>query len=400
MNDLKNPDRSDVLAVNQPRLAEAIISTEKTLSREVRGNRTRVDERARIRKTMIASDGSDPNGFERIIGESDLVSINFLARGLRAADAVCRLRMPGDGGGWLATGFLVGPNLMMTNNHVISSPAEASQAEAEFGYQHDQDGVLQPPVQFNLAPHEVFFTDIDHDVTFVAVSAYSDGGIPLQRYGYLPLLPLSGKALNGEWVTLIQHPNGQPKQIAVRSCQIVELLKEAVPGVDLSKVIHYTTDTEPGSSGSPALNDQWQVIALHHKAVPSPRTPLVDERERHKNAETNWIANEGIRISAILRCLQQKRFENPNAAAALERLDRALGMAPILTAQSQSAICRRRIARPCPKRPGPSTGQDLATTRAFLRRKSSSRRFWARGKRKRQNSSARTRWRSTTSTFL
>jgi endonuclease G, mitochondrial len=369
MDDLKNPDRPDVLTEDQPKLAEAIISNQKAMPREVGGNKARTDERARIRKTMIASDGSDPNGFERIIGESDLVSINFLSRGLKAADAVCRIRIPGDGGGWSATGFLVAPNLMVTNNHVIASATEASQTECEFGYEHDQEGVLKRPAQFNLAPHEIFFTDVEHDVTFVAVAPYSEGGVPLQRYGYLPLIPLSGKALNGEWITLIQHPNGQPKQIAVRSCQIVELVQEKVPGVDLTKVIHYTTDTEPGSSGAPALNDQWQVVALHHKAVPAPATPVGANGERKPNGETQWLANEGIRVSAILRCLQQKRFQNAGAAATLERLDRGIGMAPVLPAPAAAIAVQEADRAPLPKKTWSGLGSRLGYDPAFLSEK-------------------------------
>ena len=32
--------------------------------------------------------------------------------------------------------------------------------------------------------------------------------------------------------------------------------------------VTYSTDTTQGSSGSCVLNDQWQVIALHHSGVP------------------------------------------------------------------------------------------------------------------------------------
>jgi endonuclease G, mitochondrial len=63
------------------------------------------DPKARIRRTLVEPDTSDPNGFERIIGRSDLVSINFLARGLKAARAVCRVRVPAQTNGWYGTGF-------------------------------------------------------------------------------------------------------------------------------------------------------------------------------------------------------------------------------------------------------------------------------------------------------
>lgn len=285
-------------------------------------NDIRQDDRFMVRKSLIESDKSDPNGYERIIGKSELVSINFLARGLRAAASVCRIRVPTQGGEWYGTGFLVGPRLLMTNNHVLALPEEAAQTEAEFNYEHDADGVLNPPVQFNLAPHEIFFTDATHDVTFVAVAPFSDGGIPLERYGYLPLLALSGKGLNGEWVTIIQHPGGQPKQMTIRASQIIELDKETFPDVP-ERFIHYTTDTEPGSSGAPVLNDQWQVVAIHHKAVPDPTQSDGTEKE------PVWIANEGIRISEIFKLLEGKRFSDVQASATLERLSRSLGIRPM-----------------------------------------------------------------------
>ena len=285
-------------------------------------NDIRHDDRFMVRKSLIESDKSDPNGYERIIGKSELVSINFLARGLRTAASVCRIRVPTQGGEWYGTGFLVGPRLLMTNNHVLAMPEEAAQTEAEFNYEHDADGVLNPPVQFNLAPHEIFFTDATYDVTFVAVAPFSNGGIPLERYGYLPLLALSGKVLNREWVTIIQHPGGQPKQMTVRASQIIELDKETFPDVP-ERFIHYTTDTEPGSSGAPVLNDQWQVVAIHHKAIPDPTQGVGTEQE------PVWIANEGIRISEVFKLLESKRFSDVHASATLERLSRSLGIRPM-----------------------------------------------------------------------
>ena len=68
-----------------------------------------------MRKDLLESPASDPMGYERIIGESDLTAINYLDRGRRAAAAVCRIRVPADGGEWYGTGFLVGPRLLLTN---------------------------------------------------------------------------------------------------------------------------------------------------------------------------------------------------------------------------------------------------------------------------------------------
>jgi len=345
--------RTDVVPLENPKLSSAIqqclkkTAAEKTTSAPLvkpEGSTSAEDEeRLMIRKTLIEGRASDPNGFERIIGESDLTSINFLDRGRRAAAAVCRIKMPMSEGFAYGTGFVVGPRLLITNNHVIASPAEASQVEAEFGYEHDVDGVLAAPIQFNLRPEEIFFTDSNLDFTLVAVSPFSEGGVSLERYGRLPLIPMTGKGIGGEWVSIVQHPNGQPKQIAIRASQIVALDPEMVPGINLDDFIHYSTDTEPGSSGSAVFNDQWQVVALHHKAVPAPGTP-----RSKKSKEVRWIANEGVRISAIFAHLSRVRFEDDNANTILNRLSEPLGLPPSVEPLSVPAIVTTEQYAPLP----------------------------------------------------
>jgi endonuclease G, mitochondrial len=212
---------------------------------------------------------------------------------------------------------------LMTNHHVLGSADEASQAEAQFAYEHDLDGVLRSPISFNLRPHEIFFTDPELDVTLVALAPLSDEAVPVERFGALPLIPVSGKGVNGEWITIIQHPGGGAKQIAIRSSQIIDLKDVGLPGVDpdyFDRFIHYSTDTEPGSSGAPVLNDQWQVVALHHKAVPAP-----EAEPKSGGKEQRWIGNEGVRVSAIFRRLQSSRLDNASARMALDRLERGLG---------------------------------------------------------------------------
>jgi endonuclease G, mitochondrial len=330
-------ERSDIVIVNNSELEAAIAQTleerQATVPPEQRAERSARamdDASFSLRKKFAENRKSDPNGYERIIGASDLLSINFLDRGRRAADAVCRIKLPVEGGEAYGTGFLIGPRLLMTNNHVLSSPAEAAQAEAEFNYEHDIDGVMRRAVQYNLDPGQLFYTSTELDITLVAVAPMSDYGVPIDRYGWLPLLPLSGKSVDGEWISIIQHPNGTAKQIAIHASQIIKLDPAKVPGITES-FIHYTTDTEPGSSGSPVLNDQWQVVAIHHKAIQAPR-------KRGDGGEIRWLANEGVRVSAIFNHLESKRFENESARAALDRLSRAMGFAPISVQTEQDGV--------------------------------------------------------------
>ncbi|MBO9713064.1 DNA/RNA non-specific endonuclease [Sphingomonas sp.] len=306
-------------------IAQAVRARGTTLSPANRRGRTR---RAKAdakdyatRLGLVEPPESDPNGFERIIGESDLLSINFLDRGRRSADAVCRISLPMDGGHAYGTGFLIGPRLLITNNHVLASPAEAAQSSAEFGYEHDLDGVLRDPAVFNLDPNSLFITSTELDATLVAIAPLATNGTPADRYGWLPLIPTTGKVLDGEWVSIIQHPSGQPKQIAIHASEVLKIAPPAGSAATFENFLHYSTDTEPGSSGSPVFNDQWQVVALHHKAVPAPNAKPGDP--------VQWIANEGVRISAIFRWLEQIRFEDTNARAALDQIGRSLGFAPL-----------------------------------------------------------------------
>jgi hypothetical protein len=59
-----------------------------------------------------------------------------------------------------------------------------------------------------------------------------------------------------EFVNIIQHPGGRPKQVALRDNQVIDLL----PGF-----LRYKAETEPGS---PVFSDQWELVGLHHSGVP------------------------------------------------------------------------------------------------------------------------------------
>ena len=224
--------------------------------------------------------------FERILGAAnELQTVNFLARGARAARAVARISIVGGGGRLVGygTGFLVGERLLLTNNHVLPDVAAATGSFAEFDYEADVDGVSKAGVPYDLAPDELFATDPALDYTLVAVKEGSDGRRPGTTYGRLRLIAQQGKIVIGEPVNIVGHPDKRPKEVAVRANELLN---------QLPQFLHYRTDTEPGNSGSPVFNDQWEVVALHHAGVPDPDG-------------AGWIANEGVRVSAILRHLTE-----------------------------------------------------------------------------------------------
>ncbi|MCT0213676.1 MULTISPECIES: lipase family protein [unclassified Synechococcus] len=243
-----------------------------------------------------------PRSLERVMGTNDLIGIRFLEQGVQVARAVARVQIR-DGQGraeGYGSGFLVSPRLFLTNNHVLATAASAAASLAEFNFQESAGGEMQPSQVFPFAPEEFFLTDQQRDYTLVALRRDSRLG----RYGWLPLIPQIGKLMVGETVNIIQHPNGEPKQLAIRHNQVVD---------ELELFLHYKTDTAPGSSGAPVFNDQWEVVALHHSGVPqrSPEGRILALDGRHweewmGEQRVAWIANEGVRISRLVAHVQQQ----------------------------------------------------------------------------------------------
>lgn len=87
---------------------------------------------------MAAPAGApDLVGLERLIGVNNLIDARFLALGAAVARTVARVVVK-DATGLIAeygTGFLVAPGLLLTNHHVLETPAWAAFSEAEFGYE-------------------------------------------------------------------------------------------------------------------------------------------------------------------------------------------------------------------------------------------------------------------------
>ncbi|WP_333772728.1 trypsin-like serine peptidase [Streptomyces sp. IBSBF 3136] len=246
-----------------------------------------------------------PDAYERILGVSkDLQAWSFLPRGARAARTVARISVRENGRELpLGTGFLVSPRLLMTNHHVLSDAAAARQCFVEFDAQVTVDNTPQPSIRLELAPDTFFVADQRLDFALVAVAPGMDGRPPGEAFGWNRLSAQPGKLVIGEPVNVIGHPMGRLKEIAVRDNMLQ---------VRLDDFLQYLTDTEPGNSGSPVFNDQWEVVALHHSGVPK-----TDEQGRVLRTDgqvwqpgdgddaVDWVANEGVRVSSILRHLAQ-----------------------------------------------------------------------------------------------
>jgi endonuclease G len=248
---------------------------------------------------------------ERIIGTPDFVGINYLETGVVAAHAVGRVNI-GDGGGRVVgygTGSLVAPRVLLTNHHVLPDAETARASAIEFDFEDGPDGQPRQAHRFPLAPDALFVADEALDFALVAVEAAESA---LEPYGYNPMIEAEGKAIIGEFVTIVQHPRGERKQIALRDNRIVDVVEE---------FLHYEADTEPGSSGSLVFNDQWETVALHHASVPAP-----------DRGDQGGFINEGIRISRIIGHIRGQSLSAQAAALASPVVrpesDRPVGVAP------------------------------------------------------------------------
>jgi endonuclease I len=259
---------------------------------------------------------------ERVLGKSDLLGVSYLEAGVAASRSVGRIRIRNEKGRIVGfgTGFKVSPKLLLTNNHVLHNTQEAAFSQVEFNFQDGRDGRPLAPVVFDLDPGALFITDRALDFSLVAIKDVPSTGASLQSFGFCPLIEAEGKILLGEYASIIQHPNGLAKQIALRENQVIDIL---------DNFLHYETDTAPGSSGSAVFSDQWEVVALHHSGVPKrdqqnrilSTSGAVWTQEMGED-KVAWIANEGVRISRIIKHIKNQNLPTAQRQLRTEMLER------------------------------------------------------------------------------
>jgi endonuclease G, mitochondrial len=280
----------------------------------------------RLRYSGLKDLNVDPGVFlESIIEGNDLMPVRYFEMGRLASRPVGRIHFdlgPRIGQGY-ATGFLVAPGLLLTNHHVLPSPGVAGAATVTFDAEDDVKGLPLAPCVFRLAPKALYVADKELDFCFVGVSKTSSQGVPLSTYGHLLLHPGTGKILRNENATIVQHPRGRQKHVAVRNNEIIVYAYDGdltASDAEENNHLYYSTDTLPGSSGAPVFSDQWYVVALHRRGVPATRKTKAGEavlrkdngiaRPGDSDDAIRYVANEGVRISRIVRRLKELAGSN------------------------------------------------------------------------------------------
>ena len=101
-------------------------------------------------------------------------------------------------------------------------------------------------------------------------------------YAIARQLPLVGK---NQDVYLIGHPRGGALSFSISDTMLLDF---ELP------LVHYSSITSAGNSGSPVFNQQWSLIAMHHASGA--------HMKRLNGKEGSYSCNEGISIHSI-RCL-------------------------------------------------------------------------------------------------
>lgn len=223
---------------------------------------------------------------EKLLGtSSNIVKINWLEKGLKAAKSVCRVVLAD---GTKGTGFVLKGGYLLTNFHVIPKAEKAMKAKIEFNFEEEINGVIKQTIDYQLDISDFKKSSIfEYDFFYIKIIDRQD--FPLAHWGFLELNTFSEPQI-GDAAHIIQHPKGETKQICLRNNTII--------GRNQHRLL-YTTDTEKGSSGSPVFDNEWKVIALHHAGKTMEEGGLAIDEKGNRAA-----ANEGILIKHIIKNIQ------------------------------------------------------------------------------------------------
>jgi hypothetical protein len=201
---------------------------------------------------------------------------------------VCRIESNGIAAG---SGFLVGPDAVLTNWHVyeaLKADGKLADLACRFDFLRLPDNSVQAG-RLVMAHSDL----IDFSCYSAAEKTSTPGNPPPTAqeldYALLRLKSAVGAEIaEGKtrgWIALpaqpqplakdaplliLQHPQGSPMKLALDT--------QAVIGRnDNGTRLQYRTNTDPGSSGSPCFSMDWDLVALHHCGDPNWVNPLFNQ---------------------------------------------------------------------------------------------------------------------------
>ncbi|NEP61811.1 MAG: trypsin-like peptidase domain-containing protein [Symploca sp. SIO2G7] len=202
-------------------------------------------------------------GFWR--AEPEIWDMGFLKRGVDQAAAICRIEL--SDGKAIGTGFLIAPNYLLTNYHVLApnldSDPHAYLPEMVFRFAtltdpmgHETYGSVRKltanPLRKFSVTHELDYALLELDIdqsqltNVISLSMDLSGGRSLAT---------------NDSIYLLHHPSGQTMKVSLGS-------RSGITGVYPAQgVVQYISKTAQGSSGAPCFNEQWELVAIHYAEI-------------------------------------------------------------------------------------------------------------------------------------
>jgi V8-like Glu-specific endopeptidase len=212
--------------------------------------------------------------------------------GVERADAVALIEtrtQQGIGTGFVVRGRDLHPslgdeNLVLTNAHVVYDKQEQRHPDALFP---DEARIRLRAYRNNAVAYEIA------DVAWSSPFGELDATLlrprkPLAKVKPYPIAARTPNAGTGQRVYILGHPKGGPLSISLDDNSFIGAR---------DPLLHYRAPTDPGSSGSPVFNQEWDLIALHHAG---------GERMKRLRGKGRYPANEGIWIQAIIREMENR----------------------------------------------------------------------------------------------
>jgi hypothetical protein len=242
------------------------------------------------------SEQADPTKeqLEDILGSQGPQTYEWWKTGLERVRSVASIRQRL--GSRIATGFLVRAAslglqppeelLVVTCFHVVNGDGIVSgirPADAEVVFE-----ATDPNKAYSVAAILWSSPVTGHDVSVLRLQEPVMGINPMPLANTLPIVQ------HGARVYIIGHPGGRGLAFSFQDNELLD--HEGPPGGNpqikgVSRV-HYRATTEPGSGGSPVLNAEWEVIAIHHMSLKAGMPRL-------NGKDGTYGAREGISILSI-----------------------------------------------------------------------------------------------------
>jgi hypothetical protein len=237
------------------------------------------------------------------------------------AACVCRVEI---GGQPYGTGFLVGPDIVLTSHFIVRTliehPTLASAARLRFDFFREGDQIkpgigfelapdwlldASPPGAVDLSPHPLLECSREDELNYALLRVSDLPGLISSRTGHgrprgwLPLTD-DGTLDPDAPLFILHHPKGGPMQVSMNMSSII--------GVNPNGTrVRYRTNTHAGSAGAPCFDVHWNLAAIHQGTDPA----------------GTYTYNDGIPVTAIRKLLQ--------ARGKLDLIERHARVAPFLS---------------------------------------------------------------------